>query len=147
MQIRTAVNSDAPHWERMRQALWPSSPGEHAAAIAEYFAGPRRNPAEVFLAIDSAGDVVGFAEVSIRTCAEGCHTDRVAFLEGWYVDQAARRCGYGAALVRAAEAWGRSQGCTEMGSDTEIDNVISAAAHLAVGFDEVNRSINFRKAL
>jgi aminoglycoside 6'-N-acetyltransferase I len=91
---------------------------------------------EVLLACDEQGQVVGLIELSIRAYAEGCATDRVAFVEGWYVEPTARMKGVGTALIRAAEEWARSQRCTELGSDTEVENVASAAAHVAVGFSE-----------
>jgi aminoglycoside 6'-N-acetyltransferase I len=120
----------------MRQALWPSPARGHAATTDRYFAGGLREPLEVFLAFDEQGQVIGLIELSIRAYAEGCATDRVAFVEGWYVEPAARMKGVGTALMRAAEQWARSQGCTELGSDTEVENMGSAAAHLAVGFTE-----------
>ena len=52
--------------------------------------------------------------MSIRNYAEDCQTDRVAYLEGWYVDAEWRRRGVGSALVAGAEAWARAQGCTEV---------------------------------
>jgi uncharacterized protein (TIGR02246 family) len=48
----------------------------------------------VLLAEDAAG-ILGFAEVSIRPYAEGCSTDRVGYLEGWFVRPEARRRGVG----------------------------------------------------
>jgi aminoglycoside 6'-N-acetyltransferase I len=131
----------------MRQALWPSAPGEHAAEIEEFFAGRLREPLAVLMAFDERGTAVGFIELSIRTQAEGCDTDRVAYVEGWYVEPASRRLGVGTELMRAAEAWGRSQGCTELASDTESDNLVSAAAHRATGFDEVGLIRCFRRSL
>jgi aminoglycoside 6'-N-acetyltransferase I len=53
----------------------------------------------------------------------------------------------GGALVRAAEAWSRARGCAEMASDTEVENARSAAAHRALGFEEVGRVLLFRKSL
>ncbi|MGH9314761.1 MAG: aminoglycoside 6'-N-acetyltransferase [Vicinamibacterales bacterium] len=147
VQVRPVKPRDAADWERMRQILWPSDPGEHAREIASFFRGDRRNPAEVLLAVDQSGRVLGFAEVSIRPYSEGCYSGRVAYLEGWFVDVACRRQGVGAALVRAVEDWGRAQGCTELGSDAEIDNLDSAAAHRSLGFTEVERIVCFRKAL
>jgi aminoglycoside 6'-N-acetyltransferase I len=138
---------DAAAWERLRQTLWPSEPGEHAGEIARFFAGDRRNPAEVLIALDAAGQAVGLAELSIRPYAEDCYSGRVAYLEGWFVDEAARRTGVGTALVRAAEEWARALGCTELASDTEIENAASASAHRSLGFEETNRIICFRKAL
>ena len=63
------------------------------------------------------------------------------------MDPHARRRGIGAALVSAAEEWGRSQGCSEFGSDALIDNEVSAAAHLALGFEESALIRCFRKNL
>ena len=91
---------------------------------------------EVLLAFDEQGQAIGLIELSIRAYAEGCATDRVAFVEGWYVEPTVRMKDVGSALIRAAEDWARSQGCTELGSDTELENVQSSAAHLAVGFTE-----------
>lgn len=145
--VRSATRAEAGAWERMRETLWPSVPGEHAAEIAGYFNGESKNQPEVLLAFDAYGEVVGFVELSIRSNAEECYSGRVAYLEGWYVDQAHRRSGVGRALVGAAEDWGRSQGCTEMASDTEINNAPSAAAHEAAGFEETNRVITYRKTL
>jgi aminoglycoside 6'-N-acetyltransferase I len=145
--IRPAKESDSADWERMREALWPSEPGEHAREIARYFAGGAREPLEVLLAFDERGEAIGLIELSIRSYAEGATTDRVAFIEGWYVDEPARRRGLGATLVGAAEDWARSQGCLELGSDTEVDNVESAAAHRALGFTETGVIRCFLKRL
>src|SRR5712692_3375100 len=99
MMIRPVRQADAADWERMRQALWPSAPGEHAGEIAAFFKGPGRDPAEVLLAVDDSGRAIGFAEMSIRAYAAGCDSSPVAYLEGWFVEEAARRQGVGAALV------------------------------------------------
>ena len=104
-------------------------------------------PLEVLIAEDGEGRAVGFAELSIRAYAEGCETDRVAFLEGWYVEPEYRGRGAGRALVEAADAWAAAQGCTEFGSDALIDNTASAAAHAAVGFEEVAQIRCFLKRL
>jgi aminoglycoside 6'-N-acetyltransferase I len=131
----------------MREALWPSPARRHAGAIDRYFAGTLREPLEVLAAFDERGTAVGFIELSIRAYAEGCATDRVAFVEGWYVEPSARMNGIGASLIRAAEEWARSQGCTELGSDAEVENVSSAAAHLAVGFTETGVVRCFKKSV
>jgi cytosine/creatinine deaminase len=148
MHIRPAAPSDSAEWLRMRSALWPEEqPGEHAAEIERYFAGQLREPLEVLLAVDEAEHAHGFAELSIRAYAEDCETDRVAFLEGWYVDPGMRQQGIGSALVAAAEAWARDRGCTEFASDALIDNEVSARAHEALGFVETARLRCFRKDL
>ena len=78
-------------------------------------------------------------------CAPGCTTDRIGYLEGWYVDPDWRHHGIGRALVQAAEAWAARQGCTEMASDTDPTYPASPPAHAALGYVEVQRY--FRKEL
>ncbi len=133
----------------MRVALWPEgSADEHRAEAAALLGG--EVPFALWttlLAEDESGQLVGFAEVSVRPFAEGCHTSRVAYLEGWFVEATARQQGVGRALLEAAEAWGRAQGCTEFASDTQADNRVSAAAHAALGFEDVGLVRCFRKKL
>ena len=120
---------------------------EHREVIDRFFAGDAREPLAVLLAEDGAGCPVGLAELSIRAYAEGCGSNRVAYLEGWFVVPKARRSGVGQALIVAAEGWGRSQGCSEFASDAQPDNEVSAAAHRALGFIEVGLVRCFRKDL
>ena len=132
----------------MRTALWPEGGAdEHASEIERFFGGELSMPLEVLLAFDDDGGALGFVELSIRPYAEGCETERVAYLEGWYVVPTARRRGVGRRLVHAAEAWAARQGCAELASDALIDNELSAAAHAALGFEEVERITCFRKDL
>jgi aminoglycoside 6'-N-acetyltransferase I len=145
--IRAVEPRDLGEWVRMRAALWPDDIDQHRAAAERFFSGLRHEPAEVLLAFDDSGRAVGFVELSIRNIVDSCSTNRVAYLEGWYVDPSLRRHGVGAALVAAAERWGVEQGCTEFGSDSLIDNEVSHRAHRALGFQETGRVVNFRKDL
>ena len=145
--IRPVGPADAPSWQRMREALWPDESGDHAREIASYFSGRRTNPAEVLIACLGSGAAIGFVELSIRAYAEGCTTDRVAFVEGWFVDAAHRGQGIGASLIAAAEEWGRASHCTELASYTHTFNESSIYAHNALGFEEVERLVAFRKSL
>ena len=148
-RVRAAVPADAQVWRDMRCRLWAEDcADEHEAEIAAYFAGEfPRWPWSALLAEDQVGNVIGFAEVSIRSYAEGCTTHRIAYLEGWWVCEADRRRGVGAALVRAAEDWGRAQGCQEFASDVAPDNDASLAAHRALGFEDVGLVRCLRKDL
>jgi aminoglycoside 6'-N-acetyltransferase I len=148
IRVRPAKIEDAQAWLRMRDALWPDYANTwHGDEIQQFFAGTLKMPLAVLIAEDDAGKPLGFAELSIRNYAEDCVTDRVAYLEGWYVVPGARRKGVGRALVAAAEQCARQQGCTEFGSDAAIDNEISAAAHRALGFTETAQIRTFRKQL
>ena len=138
---------DAERWLQMREALWPGDEDDHRAAIARYFAGHRHEPKHVLIALDGNGEGIGFAELSIHNIVDGCETDHVGYLEGWYVGPQARRQGVGGALIAAAEAWARGEGCTEFASDALIENEPSLAAHRALGFTETARVCTLMKRL
>jgi len=99
----------------------------------------------VFVAEPPDGGLCGFVEVTIHSQAPGCTSDRIGYLEAWYVDPDWRRQGLGRRLVEAAEAWAKSEGCREMASDTDPSYPVSPAAHAAMGYQEVERY--FRKEL
>lgn len=146
--VRSATHADAAAWVRKRCALWPEcSEAEHRDEVARFFAGELQQPLQNLIAVDADGEILGFAELSIRSYAEDCVTDRVGYLEGWYVVPEARRRGVGGVLAHAAEEWGRAQGCTEFASDALLDNDISAVAHRALGFQETVQIRCFRKVI
>jgi aminoglycoside 6'-N-acetyltransferase I len=143
--IRRAAPPDLDDWLRMRQLLWPySDPGELLTEIESMLADPL-TPA--FVAARPDGSLGGFLEAGLRKYADGCSTSPVGYIEGWYVDQDLRRLGVGARLVRAAEEWAREQGCSEMGSDTWLDNDPSISAHITLGYEECERLVHFCKKL
>lgn len=151
MKIRKAVSSDLDRLAAMRAALWPEDTAEeHAKEVATILSGawPGVYPFAILVAETDAGEAIGFADVTLRSYADGCDPARpVGYLEGWFVEEAHRRSGVGAALLRASEEWAKRQGCTEMASDTWLDNEGSQRAHEALGYEVVDRVVTFRKAL
>jgi aminoglycoside 6'-N-acetyltransferase I len=93
------------------------------------------------------GRVVGFLELDYRKYAPGCSSSPVPFIEGWYVEPEFQRRGIGRALVDAAIARARAAEDLEIASDAEIENADGVAAHCALGFEEVERVVCFRRSL
>ena len=153
IEVRHVELRDRAEWSRLRLALWPDEGEEaHRSAVERFFAAPRTRdamPEAVLIAVapEASPAVIGFAEVSRRAYAEGCETSPVGFLEGWYVIPERRGQGVGRALLAAAEAWARTLGCREFASDAVADNAVGAAAHRALGFEEVVVLRCFRKSL
>jgi aminoglycoside 6'-N-acetyltransferase I len=145
MLIRPVQPTDHAEWLRMRLTLWGGTAEEHTHDLDAYFATPQGGI--TFVMEKTGGGLCGFIEVSLRNYAEGYQTSPVAYIEGWYVDAESRRHKLGTRLVQAAEAWARNQGLKEIASDTQIDNTMSIQAHKVLGYEEVERSICFRKAL
>lgn len=146
--IVPASEAHLPAWGEMRFALWPwDSPAEHAQEAAEFYLAGNPDRA-AFIAVDASDRAVGFAEGTLRRdYVEGCDSSPAGFLEGIYVEPAARLSGVARALSEAVEDWARTQGCTEYASDALLDNTDSHAFHAAIGFVETERVVYFRKML
>jgi aminoglycoside 6'-N-acetyltransferase I len=50
-------------------------------------------------------------------------------------------------MTQAAENWIREKGCTEVASDTWLENEPSIRAHVKMGYCEVERLVHFVKKL
>jgi aminoglycoside 6'-N-acetyltransferase I len=143
--IREIVESDRDHWVRLREALWPGSLADHDEETRTFFEERLKLPV-VFVAEDN-GRIVGFLELDFRKYAPGCRSSPVAFIEGWYVEPDLQGQGIGRALMKAAQAHARAAGHHEIASDAEIDNANGIAAHLALGYEEIERVVCFRRSL
>jgi aminoglycoside 6'-N-acetyltransferase I len=129
----------------MRDALWPGAFAVHDAETRAHFEAHQEMPI-VFVAEDQ-GTLVGFLELDYRQYAPGTSASPVPFVEACYVEPELRRRGIGRSLFLAAERWARSAGHDEIASDTDLRNPDGIAAHLALGYEEVERVACFRRSL
>lgn len=132
-------------WLSLRSHLWADgTEAEHLRYMAEALARGHF----VRLACAPDGSAVGFVEASQRVdYVNGTSTSPVAFLEGLYVEPSVRRQGVARALVAEVERWAAVQGCSELASDSRIENVLAHATHRALGFEETERVVYFRRAV
>jgi aminoglycoside 6'-N-acetyltransferase I len=143
--IRRATDEDKWEWLRMRQGLWPEAPVEYLTFdLDERLVDPDY---AVFVASNTDGQLVAFVEVGLRDHGEGCETSPVGYIEAWFVGEYVRGQKLGRELIHAAEEWARGKGCAEMASDTWLENEASIAAHLKLGYWEVERLVHFVKRL
>ena len=100
------------------------------------------------MAYSDAGEAQGLVEIALRSdYVNGTDSSPVGFLEGLYVAPGFRRQGIARLLVEKAQQWAREQGCREMASDALLENKASQDMHLALGFEETERVVYFRKPL
>ena len=143
--VRLANADDVEAWSEQRAILWPQLDAhEHAVEAVQWMVDPST---DALLAVANDGTLLGFVEIGLRSYAEGCESSPVGYVEGWYVDEPARRGGVGRALMRAAEDWARAKGCTEIASDTEAHNEVSQEAHERLGYERVETIVVYRRSL
>lgn len=134
-------------WIALRHALWPSAPAEEHRSEAQAMLWEQKK-AIAFLVRLADGTAAGFAEASLRhDYVNGCASSPVAFLEGIYVRPDRRRQGLARLLCLAVEEWARGLGCRELASDVELHNTGSQTMHDALGFEETERVVYYRKTL
>ena len=146
MTVRPAEPSDRAELLRLRRALWPDCADEmHVFEMSGYF--PTTSKRSVFVVARAEGRLAGFAEFSQRERVDSSLSNRVAYLEGWFVEADLRVRGFGRRLIEAGEGWARAHGLAELASDAELDNVPAQRAHAALGFRETFRQVHYLKPL
>ena len=91
---------------------------------------------------------IAFAQCQLRRdYVEGTDSSPVGYLEGIFVSEGYRKQGFAAELLSECEKWAKEKGCSEFASDCELDNIESFRFHMALGFEEANRIICFRKKM
>lgn len=147
IRIEPCQSAHQPGWLSLRQALWPHCPAqEHLDEACDLLNHPQRYIN--LLAYIADDQPVGLAEASLRhDYVNGTEHSPVVFLEGLYVSPEWRRQGIAERLIEAVAQWGRQRGCVEMASDTGLDNLLGQNVHKALGFEETERVVYFRKGL
>ncbi len=149
IEIVEAMPSDLDDWVQMALQLWPAEEDLSRAEVemrAELSGILESAKDTGLIARDHEGVAIAFINLSI--CYEyvpGAKRFPVAYVEGIYVADLARKTGVGKALVVRAEEWAIAKGCTQLASDVMIENVESCQFHTRVGFQEVERVVFFIK--
>ena len=143
--ILRANRKDSRVLAEMAVQMWSSHTVDELEA--EFLEGLKNNKSVFFIKYRD-NLPVGFAHCGLRTdYVEGTDTSPVGYLEGIFVKADYRNRGYAKELLSACEKWAKDMGCSEFASDCELDNIGSLKFHLAMGFDEANRIICFKKSI
>ena len=143
--IKCADRDDADVLAGLAIQMWTDNDLD---GLADEFRELLKNEdAACFLAhIDS--QPVAFAHCQLRhDYVEGTGSSPVGYLEGLFVSEEYRGKGYAAELLAECEKWAKEKGYVEFASDCELDNADSLKFHEAMGFEETNRIICFKKSL
>ncbi|MBQ8212215.1 MAG: GNAT family N-acetyltransferase [Treponema sp.] len=143
--IRKATNSDSRVLAEMAVQMWDDNTVNELET--EFLKTLNDEQSAFFIKVVDETPV-GFAQCSLRTdYVEGTESSPVGYLEGIFVKEEYRKKGYAKELFYACEIWSKEIGCKEFASDCELENLASFKFHMAMGFEEANRIICFRKML
>jgi aminoglycoside 6'-N-acetyltransferase I len=115
--------------------LWP----QHTLQSIKHEANSiRQAPNKTAFVVSYDAKRVAFINVSIRRdYVPGASQEKVGYIEGIYVKTNWRHRGIAKKMVEHATNWFLVNGCSEIGSDTEVDNVVSLGWHETMGFKKV----------
>ena len=143
--IRKATKDDALTLAKLAIQMWDENVLEE---LAEEFAELVSSEEAACFLKYVENEAVGFVQCQLRhDYVEGTETSPVGYLEGILVREEFRHAGFAGELLQECEKWAKEKGCTEFASDCELDNTDSLKFHMAMGFEEANRVICFRKGI
>lgn len=143
--IRKATKEDVICIAEMAIIMWDSCSAEELAEEFEVVLG-NEECAIYLYCIDNMP--IGFAQCGLRhDYVEGTESSPAGYLEGIFIREEYRKNGYAKDLLVECEKWAKEKGCSEFASDCELDNEVSFAFHMNMGFTEANRIICFTKRI
>ncbi|NET39937.1 MAG: GNAT family N-acetyltransferase [Cyanothece sp. SIO1E1] len=145
--IKEATIADLDAWIELRIQLWPQCSNEECQSDCLKIVESNRETCFISYLSPDEKQGIGFIEVSTRDYVEGCRSSPVGYIEGIFVSKGYRKRGLGTTLIEKSYEWLLSKGCSEVGSDSLIDNETSISFHKQIGFEEIERHVVFKKAI
>ncbi|HFI0114031.1 TPA: GNAT family N-acetyltransferase [Streptococcus suis] len=142
MTIRAVNEQTLSVWATFASQVWQTK----EQVLIEKFSN-NEFPFE-FLYYSQSEEPIAWISLSLRRdYVEGCQVGSVAYLEGIFISPNYRNQGIAEELLNFAEGWAKSRGISQLGSDTELDNLLSQNFHIKHGFREVSRTVHYIRDL
>lgn len=90
------------------------------------------------------GERIGLVELSLRNIVDGSVSSPVPYLEGLYLIATERGKGRGKATMELIKRWCLEHGLSELATDAELTNTRAHAFYEQLGFEEVDRVVQYR---
>ncbi|HEL1618931.1 TPA: GNAT family N-acetyltransferase [Streptococcus suis] len=138
MTIRAVNEQTLSIWATFASQVWQTK----EQVLIEKFSN-NEFPFE-FLYYSQSEEPIAWISLSLRhDCVEGCQAGPVAYLEGIFISPNYRNKGIAEELLNFAEGWAKSRDVCQLGSDAELDNLLSQNFHIKHGFREVSRTVHY----
>lgn len=90
---------------------------------------------------------IGLVELSLRNIVDGCLSSPVPYLEGLYLTATERGKGRGTEVIAMIRNWCQAHGYSELATDAELSNIGAQAFYEKLGFEPVDRVVEYRLEL
>ncbi|HFU4500386.1 TPA: GNAT family N-acetyltransferase [Streptococcus suis] len=138
MTIRAVNEQTLSVWATFASQVWQTK----EQVLIEKFSN-NEFPFE-FLYYSQSEEPIAWISLSLRRdYVEGCQAGPVAYLEGIFISPNYRNQGIAEELLNFAEGWAKSRDVCQLGSDAELDNLLSQNFHIKHGFREVGRTVHY----
>ncbi|MGY8641218.1 MAG: GNAT family N-acetyltransferase [Verrucomicrobiales bacterium] len=147
IEVRLMTEADIDAWELLQTELYGHEENAQDGLThrdVEDLSGDLKDA--IFLAFEN-GNPIGFVQLSLRDHVDGCLGSPVAYVDGLFVKPKDRGKGAGVELIEQAQQWATDHSCAELATDAEIDDLAAQDFHRAMGFEETNRIVQFRKTV
>lgn len=142
MTIRAVNEQTLSIWASFASQVWQTK----EQVLIEKFSN-NEFPFE-FLYYSQSEEPIAWISLSLRhDYVEGCQASPVAYLEGIFISPNYRSQEIAKELLNFAEHWAKSQGICQLGSNAELDNLLSQNFHIKHGFREVSRTVHYVRNL
>lgn len=141
------TEADIEAWESLQTELYGHEENARDGVThreADELASESRDA--IFLAFEN-GNPIGFVQLSLRDQVDGCLGSPVGYVDGLFVKPEDRGKGAGVELIEQAQQWATGRSCAELATDAELDDIAAQDFHRAMGFEETNRIVQFRKTV
>ena len=147
IEVRLMTEVDIEAWESLQTKLYGHDENARDGVMHREVDDVLGESNEaIFLAFEN-GNPIGFVELSLRDHVDGCQGSPVAYVDGLFVRPEDRGKGAGVELIEQAQQWATDRSCAELATDAELPDVTAQDFHRAMGFEETNRIVQFRKSV
>lgn len=144
MSVILATYENIDDWLNLRKAVYTDLEDSfHSSEISRFLNNPELNCFLHYI----ENEVTGFIEVTLRNIVDGCRSSPVGYIEGIFVKPSFRNKGIAKNLLDTATEWCIEQGCTELATDSELENIAAQKFHLNMGFEETYRIVEYKKKI
>ncbi len=145
MKLITIKRDDFSLWSKFRGEIYPLINKDYDLKEIENISAS--DLWKCWFIENEDGQRIGLVELSLRNIVDGCLSSPVPYLEGLYIIEPERGKGRGTDVIGMIKLWCQEQGYSELATDAELTNIRAQKFYEKLGFEQVDRVVEYRLEL